>query len=62
MEASLGGPEVTAKLLEAMAPTIPAGRAGDPAELARAVLFVASQDASYVNGAELCVDGGRFQV
>jgi len=62
MEASLGGREATAKLLETMAPTIPAGRAGEPAELARAVLFVASHDASYVNGAELYVDGGRFQV
>jgi NAD(P)-dependent dehydrogenase (short-subunit alcohol dehydrogenase family) len=62
MEAALGGREVTAKRLEGMSPTIPAGRVGDPAELARAVLFMASHDASYVNGAELNVDGGRFQV
>lgn len=62
MEAALGGPELTANALKAMAPTSPAGRAGDPIELARAVLFMASPDASFVNGAELYVDGGRAQV
>ena len=62
MEAALGGPELTAKRLDAMAPMSPAGRAGDPAELAHAVLFMASSDASYVNGTELYVDGGRGQV
>lgn len=62
MEAALGGAEATSDRLEAMAKVIPAGRAGDPLELARAVLFMASPDASYVNGAELSVDGGRGQV
>lgn len=62
MEAALGGVEATAGRLEAMSKTIPSGRAGDPVEVARAVLFMASPDASYVNGAELYVDGGRGQV
>ena len=37
---------------------IPGGRFGLPAELAAAILFVASDDASYLNGAIVPVDGG----
>lgn len=37
---------------------IPAGRLGDPAEIGRAVAFLASDDASFVNGHVLVVDGG----
>lgn len=40
----------------------PAGRAGTPDEVAKAVLFLASDDASYVNGVELFVDGGASQI
>ncbi|HZU75981.1 MAG TPA: 3-oxoacyl-ACP reductase family protein [Dehalococcoidia bacterium] len=39
---------------------IPAGRLGDPREVANAVLFFASDESSYVNGAELLVDGGAL--
>ena len=45
-----------------MAGAIPLGRVGTPEEVAKAVLFLASQDASYVNGIELFVDGGMAQV
>lgn len=38
---------------------IPVGRIADPAEIARAVVFLASEDASFVSGADLVVDGGR---
>jgi 2-deoxy-D-gluconate 3-dehydrogenase len=37
---------------------IPAGRWGDPADLAGAIVFLASDAANYVNGHVLVVDGG----
>jgi NAD(P)-dependent dehydrogenase (short-subunit alcohol dehydrogenase family) len=49
-------------LLDALASQVPLGRVGEPDEVAKAVLFLASSDASYVNGAELFVDGGMAQV
>ena len=45
-----------------VASQIPAGRIGQPEEIVKAVLFLASDDASFVNGIELFVDGGQVQI
>jgi NAD(P)-dependent dehydrogenase (short-subunit alcohol dehydrogenase family) len=42
--------------------TIPMGRMGEPEEVAKVALFLASDDSSFVTGIELFVDGGRTQV
>ena len=44
---------------KATARSVPLGRIGDPREAANAILFLASEEASYITGAELNVDGGR---
>ncbi|MBD2520391.1 glucose 1-dehydrogenase [Nostoc sp. FACHB-973] len=41
---------------------IPLGRVGKPDEIAKAVVFLASDDSSFVNGIELFVDGGMAQI
>jgi NAD(P)-dependent dehydrogenase (short-subunit alcohol dehydrogenase family) len=52
----------SALLDEAVAKQIPMGRWGQPEELAKAALFLASDDSSFVTGIDLCVDGGMGQV
>jgi NAD(P)-dependent dehydrogenase (short-subunit alcohol dehydrogenase family) len=47
-----GSPERTAK-------TVPIGRLGEPIDLGRAIRFLLSNEASYVTGTNLVVDGGR---
>lgn len=42
--------------------SVPLGRFGRPDEIARAVVFLASDDSSYITGTELFVDGGFAQV
>jgi NAD(P)-dependent dehydrogenase (short-subunit alcohol dehydrogenase family) len=50
---------LTEQELEAFAKTFPMGRLGRPEEIAGAALFLASEDASFVTGAILHVDGGQ---
>jgi len=50
--------EDSAKLAKFVSSSVPLGRWGEPEELAKAVLFLASDDSSYVNAIELMVDGG----
>jgi 3-oxoacyl-[acyl-carrier protein] reductase len=47
--------------LRALAAQVPLGRIGEPVEIAAAVAFLASDEASYVNGAVLDVNGGRIE-
>jgi NAD(P)-dependent dehydrogenase (short-subunit alcohol dehydrogenase family) len=48
--------------LKMLANSVPLGRLGTPAEIAKAVAFLASDDSSYITGTELFVDGGFAQV
>jgi NAD(P)-dependent dehydrogenase (short-subunit alcohol dehydrogenase family) len=51
-----------AKMRDAFASQIPLGRMGHPDEAAAAALFLASNESSFVTGAELFVDGGLNQI
>jgi NAD(P)-dependent dehydrogenase (short-subunit alcohol dehydrogenase family) len=51
-------PEAIARIVS----TIPMGRMGEPDEIAKAALFLASDDSSFITGIELFVDGGRAQI
>ncbi|GAY23776.1 MULTISPECIES: SDR family NAD(P)-dependent oxidoreductase [Sphingobium] len=57
-----GGGEQAEGTKEYLAGLIPAGRVGQPEEIARAVLFLASDEASFINGIELFLDGGQVQI
>jgi acetoacetyl-CoA reductase len=50
-------PEVVAKNI---LPLIPVGRLGEPEEIARAVVFLASDDAGFITGSTLSANGGQY--
>lgn len=55
-------PDAQEAWLDAMRADVPLDRVADPSEIAAAALFLASADASFVNGVEFFVDGGQAQV
>jgi NAD(P)-dependent dehydrogenase (short-subunit alcohol dehydrogenase family) len=59
LAASTGAGEEQLKMLSG---SVPLGRLGTPDEIAKAVVFLASDDSSYITGTELFVDGGFAQV
>ena len=54
--------EVGQQRLKMLSTTVPLGRLGQPDDIAKAVVFLASEDSSYITGTELFVDGGLAQV
>ncbi|XXT28682.1 SDR family oxidoreductase [Sorangium sp. So ce448] len=59
----LGATEEQARQIKAsLVAGIPLGRLGLPEEVAKAAVFLASEDSSFINGSELFVDGGMAQV
>jgi NAD(P)-dependent dehydrogenase (short-subunit alcohol dehydrogenase family) len=56
------GADAAKELLARRAAAVPLGRIGQPADVAAAAVFLASDDASFVNGIELFVDGGIAQI
>lgn len=57
-----GDPARADEIRRSIAAAVPVGRIGEPREVAAAVLFLASDESSFVAGAELVVDGGMSQV
>ena len=58
METFIGGPDTPEKRAKFLA-TIPLGRLSTPADIAAAALFLSSDEANFVTGVILEVDGGR---
>jgi NAD(P)-dependent dehydrogenase (short-subunit alcohol dehydrogenase family) len=54
--------EAAEERMKVIANSVPLGRFGTPDEIAKAVVFLASDDSSYITGTELFVDGGFAQV
>jgi NAD(P)-dependent dehydrogenase (short-subunit alcohol dehydrogenase family) len=54
--------EASEELLQGIASRVPLGRMGSADEVAGAAVFLASQDASFITGSEIAVDGGFAQV
>ena len=50
---------VPEKILQKIIATIPAGRLGDPHDIARAVLFLVADDADFITGSTLSINGGQ---
>jgi len=60
----LAGPDAASQqgLLDHMTTQVPIGRIGQPEDIARVAVFLASEDSSFITGIELFADGGAAQV
>ena len=58
----MGTKDQAEQFMENLVSATPLGRIGRPAEVAKAALFLASDDSSYITGIELFVDGGIGQI
>ena len=54
--------DIGGERLKMISNNVPLGRLGTPDEIAKAVVFLPSEDSSYITGIELFVDGGMAQV
>jgi acetoacetyl-CoA reductase len=53
---------VPEKVLETIVAQIPAGRLGEPDEIARCVVFLASEESGFITGSTLTANGGQYMV
>jgi acetoacetyl-CoA reductase len=51
---------VRPEVLEQILKLVPAGRLGTPAEIARGVVFLAADEAGFINGSTLSINGGKY--
>lgn len=58
----MGTPEEVDGIIDRLTSTVPMKRIGTPEEIARAALFLISDDSSFMLGSELVVDGGKSQL
>ena len=47
-------------MAKSILPLIPVGRLGDPQDIARAVLFLAADEADFITGSTLSINGGQY--
>ena len=47
-------------MAKSILPLIPVGRLGDPQDIARAVLFLAADEAGFITGSTLSINGGQY--
>ena len=59
---AMDGSGMGEQMKQGISASVPLGRLGEPEEIAKAALFLASSDSSYITGIELFVDGGFAQV
>jgi NAD(P)-dependent dehydrogenase (short-subunit alcohol dehydrogenase family) len=55
------GENISRKMAKELLDYIPANRPGTPDDIANAILWLASDNANYINGCELIIDGGLSQ-